>query len=183
MILTLLATNTEDDDASSSFTSGLTSSYDEYMFVFTDVSTETEEPSFTFQGSIDSGSNYNVSVMSSFFDAQQRHDGVGAGVAYDTGKDQANGTAFQVLNHTLLRIGHLATSSVAGVLHLFNPSSTTYVKPFYSRTHAIIDDADNAVSNDAFIGGYFNTTSAIDAVQFKMSSGNMDGVIQMYGIS
>ena len=183
MILTLLATNTEDDDATSSFTSGITSTYDEYMFVLTAVSTATEEPSFTFQASTDGGSNYNVTLTSTFFDAQMRHDGAGPGVGFEGTMDQAQGTGFQVLNHTLLRIGHLATSSLAGILHLFTPSNTTYVKHFYARTHAIIDDADNAVTNDAFIGGYFNTTSAINAVQFKMSSGNMDGVIQMYGVA
>ena len=38
-------------------------------------------------------------------------------------------------------------------------------------------------SQDEFIAGYFNTTSAIDEIQFKMSSGNIDaGDICLYGI-
>jgi len=37
---------------------------------------------------------------------------------------------------------------------------------------------------DELIAGYCNTTTAIDGVQFKMSSGNIDsGTIKMYGVS
>ncbi len=36
---------------------------------------------------------------------------------------------------------------------------------------------------DCYTGGYCNTTSAVNAVDFKMSSGNFDGIIKMYGIS
>ena len=77
-------------------------------------------------------------------------------------------------------MGNGADESGAGVMHLFNPASTTYVKHFYSRFNTYRADDE---SQDSFPAGYFNTTSAIDAVKFTMSSGNFDGVIQMYGIS
>jgi hypothetical protein len=36
---------------------------------------------------------------------------------------------------------------------------------------------------DDFVGGYFNVTAAIDAIQFSMHSGNIDsGTIKLYGI-
>ena len=37
---------------------------------------------------------------------------------------------------------------------------------------------------ETFVAGYMNTTSAVDAIQFKMSSGNIDaGTIKLYGVS
>ena len=48
----------------------------------------------------------------------------------------------------------------------------------FNYTHA------NSGIRDTFIGGYINTTSAIDEVQFKMSTGNIDaGTISLFGIS
>ena len=45
----------------------------------------------------------------------------------------------------------------------------------------IYAESNFAVEN--YIAGYFNTTSAIDEIQFKMSSGNTDaGDICLYGI-
>ena len=36
---------------------------------------------------------------------------------------------------------------------------------------------------DFLVAGYFNTTTALTRVRFKMSSGNIDaGTIKMYGI-
>jgi hypothetical protein len=65
-------------------------------------------------------------------------------------------------------------------LQLFNPSSTTYVKHFISRISKY--HAQNQM-NDVYIAGYGNTTSAVNAVQFKFSSGNIsDGIFKLYGV-
>ena len=70
--------------------------------------------------------------------------------------------------------------NLSGSLTLFNPSSATYVKHFISTTN--ISHSGDYTEN-CFLAGYFNTTSAINAIQFKMSSGNIDeGTILMYGI-
>jgi hypothetical protein len=64
---------------------------------------------------------------------------------------------------------------------LFNPSSTTFVKHFIARCN-VYQSSNYSIDN--YTGGYANTTSAIDAVQFKMNSGNIDaGTITLYGIS
>ena len=98
--------------------------------------------------------------------------------SYNTGKDQAQGTGFQPLVDG--DTGGDNDQSVSGYLHLFNPSSTTFVKHFISRTSSI---QANDVANQSFDTGYFNTTSAIDEIQFKMSTGDMDsGDICLYGI-
>ena len=184
-IPTLIKTLTADNDTSLSFVDGtsdvvLDSTYDEYMFVFTDINPATDGGILGFQvnATDDAGGGYDTSqITSTFFTSEQAEAGdPDARIAYKTGSDLANGTAFQQLNRSA---GNGSDESSAGVLHLFSPSSTTYVKHFYCTTQ--LYHKDNG-SMHAFVAGYFNTTSDIDAVQFKMSTGNFDGTIKMYGV-
>ena len=72
---------------------------------------------------------------------------------------------------------------MAGYLHLFNPSSTTFVKHFISRLSGNYR-AGMGAELDHYAAGYGNTTSAVDAIQFKMSSGNIDsGDIILFGLN
>ena len=178
MAMTLIADNTADttDLASVSFTSGIDSTYKLYIFKFYDVNPATDAALFTFNGSIDAGSNYNVTKTSTFFRAIHDEGDSTAALQYMTANDEAQSTAFQDIVESL---GSGADESAAGELFLFNPSNTTYVKHFYSTTQSYHD---SDFSMQGFAGGYFNTTDNIDAIQFKMSSGNMDGVIKMYGV-
>ena len=178
-IPTLIATNTESGDATSSFTSGIDSTYDEYMFVFTDIGPATDNQHFSFQCSIDGGSNYNVTQTSTYFGAYNFEDASAAAVGYTAGNDEAQTTDFQLIGGG--GGGNGADESLAGILHLFSPSSTTYVKHWYSRT-IVYSYHDAAISTHA--AGYFNDADDdINAIQFKMESGNFDGVIQMFGIA
>ncbi len=182
-IPTLIKTLTADDDSSLSFVDGtadvtLDSTYDEYMFVFTDINAATDQAIFQFQVNATDGADYNDSaITSAYFRAYHKENGSDAALGYLTSGDQAQGTAFQNITQGL---GNEADSCVAGVMHLFNPSNTTYAKHFYVRiSEAFYADW----SMDAFVSGYINDTTAIGDIQFKMSTGNFDGVIQMYGIS
>ena len=159
------------------FTSGIDSTYDEYMFIFTNISPSLNNVNFTFNGSIDSGSNYNVVKTSTAFRAYHLESDSSA-LSYETGWDLAQSTADQQLMNEL---GDDADMSGSGILHLFAPASTTYVKQFYSRS-AEYYGGNGAF--DVFIAGYFNNTSAINAITFKIASGNIDaGTIAMYGVS
>jgi len=178
-IPTLISTSTASDAASVDITSGIDSTYDEYMFVFTDIHPETDQANFTFQFNADGGSGFNETITSTAFSAYHRENDGAAVLGYATGKDQAEGTAYQQFDP---EVDADNDSSIAGILHLFNPSSTTYVKHFYSRSNNALDSGTMNAS-DSFISGYINTTSAIDEISFKFSSGNMNGVIQMYGIA
>ena len=186
-IPTLITTLTAADDVSLSFVDGTAdvtfdSTYDEYMFVCTDINPVTSAVDFTFQvnATDDAGGGYDTSqITSTFFRATHREDGVGGAVDYMAGGDQAQGTAFQLVADYL---GAAADESCAGILHLFRPSSTDFVKHFYSRFH-LNDDSPTTYADDNFCAGYINDATAIDEIQFKMSSGNFDGVIQMYGIA
>ena len=100
-----------------------------------------------------------------------------AGQGYDGSADKAQAATFHDLTDT---IGNGADESCAGIMHLFSPSSTTYVKHFYATLNCVAYFDYQIVQRTA---GYINDTTAIDEIQFKMSSGNFDGVIQMYGIA
>ena len=175
--LTLLSTQTASASATISFTTGLDSTYDEYIFKFIDIHGTSDGTLFQFNGSLDSGSNYNVTKTSTYFRAYHDEADTATALAYEGTSDLAQGTSFQTI---ATDIGTDADQSCVGTLQLFNPSSTTYVKHFIGNTQNY-HNAD--YSMQAFSAGYFNSTSAINAIQFKMASGNFDGVIKLYGVS
>jgi hypothetical protein len=174
--ITLISSQTASSSASLSFTSGITSTYKAYKFVFANIH-PASSASFDFNLSTDSGSNYNVTKTSTFFTAQHNENDALAQIDYETGHDLAQSTAFQNLSRPFSADND---SGLSGSLILFNPSSTTYVKHFIARTSCF---STIPRIEDSSIAGYGNTTSAINAIQFKMSSGNIDaGTIYMYGI-
>ena len=177
--LILLSTQTASASANISFTTGLNSTYDEYIFKFINIHPATDNVTFQFNGSTDSGSNYNVTKTTTIFKTHHNEADTDTSLEYRTDGDLAQSTAFQNIN-TDGTIGNANDENLAGTLTLFNPSSTTYVKHFISTSQI---NTFNDYSNETFMAGYFNTTSAINAIQFKMSSGNIDdGIIKLYGV-
>ena len=176
--LTLLSTQTVSAAATVSFGSSLlTSAYDLYLFKFINVNPVTDNTQFWFQGTIDGGSNYNVTMTTTAWMAYHNESGAGTeGLQYLAGSDQAQGTAFQKLSGD---IGNGADESTSGELYLFAPSSTTYAKHFYNRTQ---EHGAGNQAGDLHYAGYFNTTSPINGIQFKMSVGNINGIFKLYGL-
>jgi hypothetical protein len=177
--LTLLSTQTASSSASISFTSGLDSTYNSYIFTFINIHPATDGANFQFQGNVVGESGFNETITSSVFKGgHDESDTAGqAKIQYESDSDQAQGTGFQTLG---ISSGSDNDQSTSGYLHLFNPSSTTFVKHFIARIQSA---QQNNYSFDTYIAGYFNTTSAIDEIQFKFSSGNLDsGVIKLYGV-
>ena len=176
--MTLLSTQTASSSATISFTSNIDNTYKEYIFKFISIHPENNNSQFTFNASVDSGSNYNVTKTSSYF-RSFNDEGVGDGVLrYETTSDLAQGTGFQDIS---INVGGDDDECVSGTLHLFEPSSTTFIKHFIARS-APYEYSNRAF--DCFAAGYGNTTSAVDAVQFKFSQNNMaTGTIKMYGVS
>ena len=174
--MTLLQTQTASSSASISFTSNIDSTYPIYLFKFINIHPATDGANLTFQGNAVGESGYNETITSTYVNAYHTEADASA-LQYFTGGDQAQGTGF---NMALSFIGNDNDQSGCGFMHLFNPSSTTFVKHFIINGH-IYYNSDGA--NHNLIAGYFNTTSAIDEIQFKMSSGNIDsGTIKLYGI-
>jgi len=175
--ITLISSQTASNSASISFTSGLTSTYKAYKFVFSNIHARTDLANFTFNLSTDSGSNYNVTKTDTFFTAYHNEADTQTGLQYESSNDIAQGTGFALLGNVL---DNNADDSASGSLTLFNPSSTTYVKHFISILQKGTGGDGYCAIN--YVAGYGNTTSAINAIQFKMDSGNMDGTIYLYGI-
>ena len=175
--LILLSTQTASASATISFTTGLNSTYDEYIFKFINLHPSVDSANFTFNMSTDSGSNYNVTKTTTAFRSIHNEADTLGDLGYRTSEDLAQSTAFQILH---LNVGSDNDQQASGELTLYNPSSTTYVKHFISRVQTYSDDD---FSQEFYVVGYGNTTSAINAVQFKMSSGNIDdGIIKLYGV-
>ena len=178
--MTFISSQTASASASIEFTSGLDSTYDEYVFYFVNMQPVTNNVQLSFQGSTDSGSNYNTTMTTTFFRASHDEADTSAAFGYLADQDQHQGTAYQQFGETSPGIGNVSDESMSGELHLFAPSSTIYVKQFY-----VIDNyyQHNDRTNNSYVAGYLNTTSAINAVSFKMSSGNIGaGTIYLYGI-
>jgi len=176
--LVLLSTQTASASASISFTSGIDSTYDEYIFKFINCHPATDQVSFDFNGSTDGGSNYNVTKTTTWFEAYHDEADTSTTLQYRTDLDLAQSTSFKKLGHF---IGNDNDQSGSGYLHLFAPSSTTYVKHFIAVSQ---NSHGGDYSYNNFAAGYFNTTSAINAIRFQMSSGNIDdGIIKMYGVA
>lgn len=178
MAKTLIATATASASSSLSFTSGIDSTYDVYEFVFTNMHPATDNVTFQFQVNASGQTGFNETITSTYFRAKHNENDAATGLDYITAFDQAQGTSYQVLPN---EVGADADQSTSGVLTLYAPSSTTYVKHFTARFN---DAHPSDITMDCFIAGYINTTSAIDEIDFKFSSGNIDaGTIKMFGVS
>ena len=176
--LQLISTQTASNSSTISFTSGIDSTYKEYIFKFYNCHPATDNVDFTFQGSTNNGSSYGVAITSSHFRTYHDEADSGTALEYSTSDDLHNSTNYQVLAAS---IGNENDESVSGTLHLFDPSNTTFVKNFICESN---NSNYNIYTKQQYVGGRLDTTSAIDAIQFKMSSGNIDsGVIKLYGVN
>ena len=176
--LVLITETTASSDSTISFTSGIDSTYKEYLFIFNNIHPSANEQ-FQFQASTDSGSNYNTSMTSTNFRAYHFENAAGAALqsrSSDSEEGQSNDTDFGTIGY----IGSGSDENASGILKLYNPSSTTFVKHFICTGDFL---SSGGFLETRFNAGYFNTTSAVNAVQFKMASGNIDdGTIQLFGV-
>jgi hypothetical protein len=174
--LILLSTQTASASATISFTSGIDSTYDSYVFKLINIHPATYDKILEFNMSTDGGSNYNVTKTTTSFRAYHGEGG-GEALQYRASDDLAQGTGFQFLT---TGSDNSDDACINSELKIFSPSSTTFVKHFIART---IDSGSGDYAIDIYTAGYGNTTSAVNAIRFKMSSGNIDsGVIKLYGI-
>jgi len=181
--LTLIKTLTASSSSTLSFVNGssdvvLDSTYKEYIFIFNNIHPSEDNRNFGFTMSIDGGSNYNVAKTTTIFYSYHDESDNTPGIVYHGGKDLTQGTGNQMV---LVETGNDNDQSGSGYMHLFNPSSTTFVKHFIAFGNSY--EATNNNQN-SFVSGYGNTTSAVNAIQFSMSSGNIDaGTVQLFGVN
>jgi len=175
--LILISTQTASASASISFTSGIDSTYDSYVFKLINIHPATDNTDFFFNLSTDSGSNYNVTKTTTFFNASHNESDTSTNLNYSSGSDLAQSTSDQ----RLFGLGADADQNASGELQLFNPSSPTFVKHFIFRGN---DCDPGNFSIDRFVAGYGNTNSPVNAIIFRFAGGvNIDdGIIKMYGV-
>ena len=183
--MVLIKTLTASSSANLSFVHGssdvvLDSTYPVYRFVFTNCHPANNEQQLYMSGSVDSGSNFEATAKTTTcFRAYHTEGGSSGTLAYYTGGDRANSTSSQYLS---VEASNENDHGVSGTFTLFNPSSTTFVKHFISTSNSVFNDSSHTTMN-FYVGGYFNTTSAINGIRFRFNTGNMDvGTIKLYGI-
>jgi hypothetical protein len=175
--MVLLSTQTASGDASISFTTGIDSTYKEYMFIYNSIHPSADNTHLQMNGSTDGGSSYNVVATTTLFQAYHNEAGTNQGLGYATTHDHAQDSGYKKIG---VAFDNDNDSCGSGYFHLFNPSDTTYVKHFLGISQVT---QDGAYCDTEYYAGYFNTTSAINAISFKMDAGNIDdGTIQMFGI-
>ena len=162
------------------FESGIDSTYDEYVFYFINMHPSAASAEWKFQVNATDGADYNDSLITStFFYVAQSEGGTveQSPPGYQTSYDLAQSANFQPMNEN---VGGDTDESLAGELHLFTPSNTTYMKQFYTIVHSYRSDN---YAHTGYVAGYVNDTTAIDEIRFKMASGTIEsGTIAMYGI-
>ena len=172
--LKFISRSTASSSSSVNITSGIDSTYKEYIFVINNMHPQTNDKHFTFQVNADGGSGFNETITSSVFRAYHLENGSASGLDHRTANDQAQGTAYQRLSE---EVGNGSDESVSGILHLFDQSSS-FVKHFMART-----SLNYGSPRDTFVAGHINNTTAIDEISFAFTSGNCDsGTIDMYGV-
>ena len=178
--LVLISEQTASSSSTIDFTSGIDSTYKEYIFKFINIHPATDGAEFTFQSDTGTNTNYNQTITSTMFTANHKEDDSETGLSYFSAFDQAQGTSFQNIQ---TNVSADNDNGANGTLHLFEPSSSTFVKHFISTTNSQQSDTSNLTHNH-FVAGYFNTTTALTRVRFKFSSGNIDsGTFKLYGVS
>ena len=183
--MTLITSVDASSDSTISFVDGASSvvldnTYKTYIFKFINIHPSAHAV-FSFNGSTDAGSNYNVTKTSSATSAYHPEGGGGANYYYIESGDLAQSTGFQFLSGAVYTDND---ANMGGMLYIFNPSDTTFVKHFIAETQRMDFAGGQGYTNRWLLAGYFNTTSAVDAIQFKMNSGNIDaGTIKLYGIA
>ena len=182
--MVLIKTLTASSDSTLEFVDGasdvvLDNTYPVYVFKWINIH-PSANAHLTFNMSIDTGSNYNVTKTTTLFWSAHNESDVASEIDYLSSQDLAQSTDFQIIGYQITTMNDAGGS---GYLYLFNPSSTTFVKHFMGNANVVSIDPSDPYSINTYCAGYGNTTSAVDAVQFKLSTGNMDaGTIKLYGI-
>tara|TARA_R110000764_G_scaffold193622_1_gene278947 strand:- start:226 stop:762 length:537 start_codon:yes stop_codon:yes gene_type:complete len=177
MGLVYIASVTASASATVSFTTGIDASFNEYQWHFVNMHPAADYAQFQFQVNADGLTGFNEVMTTTIFQAYHRENDADSGLGYDAAYDQGQGTAYQPI---ATNVGNGSDRASSGILTLYDPSSTTYVKHFTANTNT---HHGSAVTQNYFTAGYINTTNAIDEISFKFHNGNTDaGTIHMYGV-
>ena len=186
--MTLIKTLTASSSSTLSFVHGssnvvLDGTYKEYIFKFINIHPSAAwNNHFAFHASTDGGSGYGVTVTNTAFRSYHNEAGTQTGLSYLDSYDQGQSTDFIRLCEDTSAAN--ADENLSGEVRIFNPADTTFVKHYLGTSQTATAKVGQVYSLHWFGGGYFNTTSALNAFQFKFNSGNIDsGTIKLYGVT
>ena len=128
--ITLISSQTASNSASLSFTTGISSTYNVYKFVFVSIRPETDNVTFHWNASTDGGSNYNVAKTNDGFKAFHDEADTTTGLDVNSTGDALNNSTSYASLHQLNDLGNGADETVSGSLILFNPSGTSLRKHY-----------------------------------------------------
>ena len=172
-----ISSQTAANSSSIEFTSGLDSTYSEYIFYFISIKCATNNTHFQFNGSTNGGSSYSVTKSSSYWNATHQENGTSGEIQYNTTGNVDQGTGYQPVTTGQ---GSDADECCSGYLQLFTPADTVWAKRYMSVASGNwhVDGEENSRME-----GMFNTASAINAIAWSFASGNISsGTISLYGV-
>ena len=177
-IPTLIATTNITTDVSEVvINSGIDSTYDEHMFVFTGIVFSADNGNLAWQCNATGETGYNEQWVNTVIRARLFEGNSGAEVTYQTGYDTVGTGSVYCTGE----VGSDSDQCVAGFFHLFQAHLSTAVTQFTSRFN-ISGQADS--SEEWVSGGYTSATNAVVSdIKFICTSGNFTaGTIQHFGI-
>jgi len=178
MGLTLISTHTASSDATLDITSGIDSTYNEYQFYFVNMHPSADSKKLRMIASSNGGSSYGIATTTNVFQAYHNEADDATSLSYNSSTDSDASTSEITIGDST---GYDNDQACSGLMTLYAPSSTTYVKHFTAQIH---QSSGSDYANNTYVAGYVNTTSAVDALQFSFDVGNIDlGTIYMYGVS
>ena len=181
MGLVYIASVTASASATVAFTSGIDSTYNEYQFHMVNIHAGTDSDTFGFQFNADGASGFNETITSTFFKAENAESGGSANLGYSGAHDQATADGSGIYQHLAYDMENDGDEAFSGILTLYAPADTTYVKHFVARGNYVHHSG--KYSQATHVAGYINAEEAIDEISFKFDSGNIDaGEIHMYGV-
>lgn len=170
--LVLLANGTAAVSATVDFTTGLSSTYDEYLVTVTDMRPATDGVNFWLRISQDAG----VSFKSAAGNYRWAYN-----VVTDGGANAPAGSAGSTVIQMTATIGNAAASTCSGWVRFSGPSGTAANKKF--RWEFTDQDAAGTINMTVGGGAYTADQAAINAIRFMASSGNItSGTFALYGI-
>ena len=174
----LIKSITVSSDSTISFTSGIDSTYKKYIFRF-QIHVANDEDNLLWQASTNSGGAYGISTTNTYFRGRHEEDDGSAVFDINANADLSSSTNGISLGRS---IGNDNDQVINGYICLYDPSNSSQIKHYSTVCSLSTGGSDNPAYN-TYCGGYLNTTSAVDAVRFTMTNGNLDsGIIQLYGV-
>tara|TARA_B100000408_G_scaffold138198_1_gene131180 strand:+ start:2591 stop:3139 length:549 start_codon:yes stop_codon:yes gene_type:complete len=178
MAITLVKKNEFSDVANVTFTD-LGSDYKLYLFKFWGISPATNNVRFDCQFNATGQTGFNEALTTTYIRCFNNEANSDNEFEFENTLQQP-GASTQNYGILADAVSSESVGSLVGEMYLFDPSESTAFATDYVAEFCY--HKNNSYVQRTFVTGFIRTTAGIAAADFKMSSGNMDGTIALYGI-